>query len=113
MKKILISISVLYFFGCKQQPSVGQWYQHAGTEEKIKILFIGKGVLANHYCQNCVAEMWKNVPEEKLARASYFISYSDSDSMKECFVWNESTNPFHHRYVVCAEEDFNNYILIE
>lgn len=113
MKKIIFLTFLLLIIGCQQKPAVGDWYEHQGTGERIKIIFIGEGTLANNYCQKSVAEMWKNVPEEKLARASYFISYAEYDSTRECIVWNESTNPFHPRYVIRAEEDFADYKLVE
>ena len=113
MKKLIISVFLLLIIGCEQKPIVGDWYIHEGTGEKIKILFIGKGTSAYNYSKNCVMEMWKNVPEDKIARASYFIYYSEYDSAKECIVWNANTNPFYPKYVVCAEEDFVDYKLIE
>lgn len=47
MKTIFIVLSFL-FIGCSSHPKVGDWYEHKGTKERIKIEFVGRGIDVLH-----------------------------------------------------------------
>ena len=40
---VILTVILLILIGCSSHPKAGDWYEHKGTRERIKILVVGNG----------------------------------------------------------------------
>jgi hypothetical protein len=120
MNKILSILSfviLLSLISCKNLPKEGEFYEHKGTKDRIKIQYFGNGQSAYKYCRS-MAKDQNNIYKKSRGYEPIKIKYSDIDSIKECVVFFQEgdikSNTFVTYYnVITAEELQKDYILVQ
>jgi hypothetical protein len=120
MNKILSILSfvvLLSLVSCKNLPKEGEYYEHKGKKDRVKVQYVGNGQSAYKYCKS-MAKDQNNIYKKSRGYEPIKIKYSDIDSMKECVVFFQEgdikNTAFVTYYNIVATEEFQKeYIPVE